>query len=448
MKRRDFLRGCCTAAVGAGVMPMTGFFNPLAFGAARGANGDILVYLFLRGGIDGLHLVVPYSGDERAAYEARRGALTIDTDILRRLGDSQWALHPRAGGEAGYPIGGASRWLVRLWDEGKLAIVQGTGMPTALSRSHFDAQAFIDLGTPGDKTTPDGWLTRYLQHATGLPAAQLSHAFGFASAQPLALMRADDAFTVTRAQDFRVDGFPWSWHEPGNEYVVGAHHRLVPLWQDGAGELGRAGRLAADALAEMRTIDFAGYTPTGGAEYPNSNFGAQLSNLAQLIKEDTGLVVSTLDYGGWDTHEGQGRPNPGNPTGYEYFGNQLEGLARGLDAFYTDLSSAPQGNLMNRVNIVMLSEFGRNIEANVSGGTDHGYGNLMLVLGGMVNGGQFHGEFPGLDKASDFEGQDVAVTTDFRQVLAESLVKRMGFPQNQLGQVFPDFDYTPLEVFL
>lgn len=448
MKRRDFLRGCCAAAVGAGIVPMTGFFNPLAFGASRGPGNDVLVYLFLRGGIDGLHLVVPYTGPERTAYDTRRGGLNIDPDILRRLGNSPWALHPRAGGEAGYPIDGPAQWLLRLWNEGDLAIIQGAGMPLPhLSRSHFDAQAWMDLGTPGDKTTPDGWLTRYLQQATGLPPAQLSRAFGFASTQPLSLMRADDAFTVNRAQDFRVDGFPWNWHEPNNGYVDGAHHRLVPLWDSGAGDLEQAGRLAAEALKEMREFDFGNYQPSGGAEYPDSTFGAQLSNLAQLIKEDTGLAVATLDYGGWDTHEGQGRPNPANPTGYEFFGNLLEGLARGLDAFHTDLSSAPQGNLMERVSIVMLSEFGRNIEANVSGGTDHGYGNVVLALGGAVNGGSFYGQFPGLDKGSDFEGQDLEVTTDYRRVLAEALVKRMAFPQQQLGKVFPEFDYEPLGLF-
>jgi uncharacterized protein (DUF1501 family) len=446
MKRRSFIKGCCLAA-GAGAMPAAAFFNPLQTG--RGSGHDVLIYLYLRGGIDGLHLVVPYAGLERVAYEQRRGNMIIDGNRLRPI-STDWALHPRAGGGPGDPVDSTPRWLQRLWLENRLAIVQGAGMPTHLSRSHFDAQAWMDLGTPGNKNTAQGWLTRYLQQATNLPEALLSHAFGFSSTQPLPLIGADQAFTIGSAQEFRVDGFHWSWHQSNPDIVghEGAHHRLFPLWQQGSTDLDEAGRLAADALQLMREMDFGAYQPEGPASYPDSRLGTQLRNLAQLIKADSGVVAATLDYGGWDTHQGQGIPNPGNPNHFDYYGNLVQGLAEAVDAFYTDLASSAQGNLMNRVSIVMLSEFGRNVTGNQSAGTDHGYGNLMLALGGAVNGGQFYGEFPGLDKASLFENQDLDTSTDFRQVLSEALVSRLGFPAAHLEQIFPSLDsYQPLGIF-
>jgi len=157
MRRRSFLAGCCAAAV-ASAVPATVFFRPLA--AASRSSNEVLVYLFLRGGMDGLHLVVPYAGAERGHYELLRENLAIPEANLRQI-DTHWALHPRAGGATGDGVDSTPKWLHRLWNEGHLAIVQGGGMPDNLSRSHFDAQAWMDLGTPGDKSTIDGWLTRY-----------------------------------------------------------------------------------------------------------------------------------------------------------------------------------------------------------------------------------------------------------------------------------------------
>jgi uncharacterized protein (DUF1501 family) len=448
--RRDFIKACCAAAAAGTTVPGMAYFN--AAGPGRGVGHDVIVYLFLRGGIDGLHLVVPSSGPERVAYEAiRHPGVLIPENNLRPLdAQGRWGLHPRAGGGPGDPVDSAPKWLQRLWVQNTLAIVQGCGMSTALSRSHFDAQAWMDLGTPGAKNTPTGWITRYLDSATGLPEAQLSSVFGFASTLPLALLGNNEAFTVSRAEEFRVDGFHWSWNNsnpdiPGHQ---GAHTRLADLWAQSPGLLGEKGRTTAEALSLMRDIAFDTYLPEGGAEYPGDGLGIQMQNLAQLIKQDTGLVAATLDYGGWDTHDGQGLPQPGNAGHYDYYGNRLEGLARSLDAFYTDLSQSSQGDLMNRVTVVVVSEFGRKVRGNQSNGTDHGYGNVMLAMGGLVNGGQFYGDFPGLDKSSLFENQDLDVTTDYRQVIAEALVRRMGFPSNDLEQVFPGLgSYQPLGIF-
>lgn len=454
IRRREFLKGA-GALAGAGLLPGSLLINPSAF--AAGSGQDVLVYLFLRGGIDGLHLLTPIAGSERVAYESRRSSLLVPEDRLRPI-DAQWGFHPRLGGAAGDAVGAPVQWLHRLYDQGRLAVVQGCGMSTAVNRSHFDTQAFIDLGTPGDKSTASGWLTRAAAVIPNLPQPLLSTSFAFAATAPRAVAGDPSAFSVSSAEEFRIDGFHWAWNDTNTGLAGhrGAHESLFPLWQGGGADFVPAGSTAAEALEYMRQIEFRTYDPNtrpdgyqaeGGASYPSGTLATQLRNLAQLIKLDTGIVAATLDFGGWDTHEGQGIPNPGNAGHYEYFGIRLEELSRALHAFYTDLAGSALGNLMNRVQVVVLSEFGRRVRSNGSGGTDHGYGNLMLALGGRVNGG-LHGQFPGLDDNSLFEGQDLDVTTDYRQVLAELLVDRMGVASADLAQVFPGLGgYQPIGVF-
>lgn len=454
IRRREFLKGAGVLA-GAGLLPGSLLINPSAL--AAGSGQEVLVYLFLRGGIDGLHLLTPIAGAERVAYESHRANLLVPEDRLRPI-DAQWGFHPRLGGGAGDVVGAPVKWLHQLYDQGRLAVVQGCGMPTTVNRSHFDTQAFVDLGTPGNKLTPSGWLTRAAAVIPNLPQPLLSTNFAFAATAPRAVAGDPGAFSVSSAEEFRIDGFHWSWNDtnsspPGHR---GAHESLFPLWLGEGPDFVPAGRVAAEALDYMRQIEFRpfdpntrpdGYQVEGGAVYPTGTLATQLRNLAQLIKLDTGIVAATLDFGGWDTHEGQGIPDPGNAGHYDYFGNRLEELSRALHAFYTDLAGSSQGNLMNRVQVVVVSEFGRRVRSNGSGGTDHGYGNLMLALGGRVNGG-LHGSFPGLDDLSLFEGQDLAVTTDFRQVLAELLVDRMGVAVGDLDHVFPGLgSYRPVGVF-
>lgn len=452
--RRDFLKGCCAAAIAAGSGNATAFFDPLALsGAKSAATGDVLVYVFLRGAIDGLHLVVPYSGSDRVAYESKRGSLAIPANRLRQIGSSPWAWHPRAGGGVADAISSTPKWLQRLYNANRLGIVHATGMPTP-NRSHFEAQAMMELGTPGVTGGSNGWLARYLAAISGtpgLPAPVIAPAFGFGGNLQTSLIGLDEAVGFNTAEQFRVDGFHWNWNNSnaGNG-ENGAPTQLLPLWS-GNSSLERAGRDAADALSFMRNYDFSanGYTPDGGAVYPSGTFGTQLRNLAQMLKSPikTGLIAAAIDHGFWDTHDGQGMPQPGNANQWDWFGNLAEELGRGLDAFYTDLNAyvIPNSggqNLMHKVTVIVQSEFGRRFRPNGSAGTDHGYGNIMLALGNRVNGGMMHGTFPGLDDNSLYEGQDVAVTTDFRQILSEALVDRMGFPTNQLPQVFPGFSYN------
>src|SRR5690606_12837522 len=254
--RRSFLKGCCAAAVAASA-PTFAWLNPAAAGSKGGVQHDVLVYLFLRGGIDGLHLVVPYSGAERVAYEAKRGNFGIPVERLRRIGNSAWGMHPRAGGAAGDAIGTAPKWLHKLYDQDRVAIIHAAGMPTAVTRSHFDAQAYIEFGTPGNKSAPKGWIARYLDNDTAMPAPMLSNAFGFGSTMPTTLYGRNDAISLASGQDFRLDGFHWSWND--SDASIGGHHgahmRVLPMWT-GNSALEQSGRAAADALEYMREIDF------------------------------------------------------------------------------------------------------------------------------------------------------------------------------------------------
>lgn len=437
--RRDFIKGCCAAAVAAGSGSAMAFFDPLALsGSKSAATGDVLVYVFLRGAIDGLHLVVPYAGADRVSYETVRGGLAIPVDRLRRIGSTNWGWHPRAGGGKGDGIASTPKWLQKLYNANRLAIVQATGMPVP-NRSHFEAQAMMELGTPGITGGDSGWLARYLSTISGtpgLPAPFIAPAFGFGSNMQTSLVGLNEAISFNNAEQFRVDDFHGSWNQRN------AHLQILPLWS-GNSSLERAGRETADALEYMREFDFSssGYTPGGGAVYPDISFGRQLRNLAQMLKSPikTGLIAAAVDHGFWDTHEGQGMPQPGVTNHWDWFGDMTEELGRGLDAFYTDLQAA---GLMDKVTVIVQSEFGRRFLPNGSAGTDHGYGNIMMALGNRVNGGTMHGPFPGLDDNSLFESQDVNVTTDFRQVLSEALVDRMGLPVNQLAQVFPGFSYN------
>lgn len=437
--RRDFIKGCCAAAVAAGLTPARAFFDPLAMGGSKGvSNQNVLVYVFLRGAIDGLHMLVPYSGPDRVSYVAKRGNLAIPTDRLRALnGVADWRLHPRAGGSESDSYGSSPKWLQKLYNDGRLGIVHSTGMPTP-NRSHFEAQAMMELGTPGITGGSSGWLARYLAAATGLPEPAIAPAYGFGSNLQTSLIGLNEAISFNNAQQFRIDNYHWSWNNTNSsiEGHRGAHTQIYPLW-NGNSSLERAGRDAADALEYMRTVDFANYVPGGGAEYQSNTFATQLRHLAQMLKDpdiSRGLIAAAVDHGFWDTHESQGMPGS-----WDWFGNLTEELSRGLHAFYADLNAA---GLMNKVTVIVHSEFGRRFLPNASAGTDHGYANIMMALGNRVNGGQLHGEFPGLDDLSLFQGQDVAMTTDFRQVISEALVDRMGLPANRLSQVFPGFSYN------
>ena len=446
--RRDFLKGCTVASLAAGASSNAfAYFAPADF-APSAATNDTLVVVFLRGAMDGLSLLPPGAGSPyRADYEGARSGTRIPTSgsgAALSLNGTTWALHPRATG------------LRNLFNTNHLAFIVAAGQsqPTPVIRSHFDAQANLEFGFGGGTGNNVGWLTRHLASG-GLPAVVPLPATSLGNITASSLLGSSDAITMNSASDYRLDGFHWSWEEDDSANgLVGAVTRMHALWSSNATQLESAGMETMASLDLLRPINFGlyhatnnpgGYQPSGGANYElasNQGFGDQLRNVAQLIKSNLGMRVATIDLGGWDTHVGQG--NPANT--YDYFGNQVESLSQGLSAFYTDLASASSGNLMARTSVIVVSEFGRRVQENADGGTDHGYGNVMIALGGAVNGGQVYGTFPGLATANLYQGTDVAVTTDYRRIVSEALIRRMGNPN--IYYVFPGYSgYTPMGIF-
>lgn len=438
--RRTLLKGfgAATLAAGSSGKAKAWFASDDLLPAA--ATDDALVVVFLRGAMDGLSLLPPSgSSPDRGFYEQYRDQTRVPSSGtgagLALASTPNWILHPRASK------------LRDLYNSQHLAFIVGAGQasPVPVIRSHFDAQANLEFGFGGGTGNSIGWLTRHLISG-GLPANVPLPAVSMGSITAASLLGSSDAITMGAGNDFRLNSFHWSWDEsdPQIPGLVGAVTRMNALWS-GTSALEVAGAETLDSLALLRNVDFSGYTPGGGANYspdPNHStgeFGRQLRDIACLVKQGVGLRAATIDLGNWDTHVGQGNPR----QSYDWFGNQVQILSDALSAFYTDLSSGGT-NYMNRVSVIVVSEFGRRAIENSDGGTDHGYGNVMLALGGRVNGGQVYGNFPGLENL--YENTDVGVTTDYRRVISEALIRRMGNPN--VYYAFPGYaGYAPMNIF-
>ncbi len=430
LTRREFVKGCCSAAV----VGTAGSSLMFADDAVAAANSyDTVVHLFLRGGIDGLNLVVPIDGADRIFYEEARPSLKIEA--TGTYGALPLTLGTGAG--TGFGLHPAASGLRDIWNDGKLAIVHACGMATAVTRSHFDAQLYIDLGTPGKYGTATGWMTRAWQsRPAGTPAATLP-ALGVSGTQPAGLLGATDALTMSNASEFALNAGAYAWQKIRSDSPAGfrgLNETLADLWSGQTGiELN--GRRADLALKTIGQQSFSALPAT----WPSGGFAEQLWTIAQSIRFNLGLRYATLDLGGWDTHEGQGTAG----SGYHYYQNKINELSSALAAFYAELNGTGQ---MSRVTVIVQSEFGRRVRANADGGTDHGYGNPLLVLGGAVNGRRFYGSWPGLnpETLSPTFG-DVPVTTDYRRVFSEIMIRRMANPS--LSTVFPGYSgYAPLGI--
>lgn len=423
--RRGFVTGCSAA-----IAALAGSrFNSLAFAQGGGGNDEILVVLFLRGGQDGLNLVVPSAGFDRGRYEALRPTL--------RLPAATVAAHPLGslpGPDGAVQLGfhPAAAPLHELFVDGHLSVVVAAGM-AANERSHFDSMAWMELGTPGINNTASGWITRHLASAANLPPSMLMPSVSVGGLQALSQLGSYETVNLGSVDDFTLSTGPWSAREA--QRVA-----LRNMYEGDTSWLHQAGLQALDAVDIVELYAGGGYTPRPGAVYPETWFGDNLKTIAQFAKLGLGLRVATLDLGGWDHHENEAVP--GAPTQGVY-ADLVDELARGLKAFWEDLDDPLAGHPAQRLTLIVMSEFGRRAAENSDIGTDHGHGNNLLVLSGHATGG-LHGSWPGLREELLNEG-DLEVTTDFRRVLSEVLVRRLGNPR--LDQIFPGYTgYQPLGV--
>jgi uncharacterized protein (DUF1501 family) len=310
-----------------------------------------------------------------------------------------------------------------LWKQGHLAIAHAAGSPDP-SRSHFDAQDFMESGTPGIKATEDGWLNRAL-HDLPSPADKVAfRAIAMGPSLPRTLSGSEPAVAINNIGDFGVGGRS-AWAAPIANIFESMYSESVDTVLHGTG------RETFDAVKMLKSADPSQYRPAFGANYPRGRFGDSLRQLAQLIKANLGVQVAFADIGGWDHHV-----NEGNTQGQ--LANVLGDFSQSLAAFWTDL-----GDLGEDTVVITMSEFGRTARENGTRGTDHGHANVMFVLGGPVKGGKVYGRWPGLDQSHLYEGRDLAVTTDFRNVIGEALDHHLG--NKSLSKVFPGFETNSQE---
>ena len=402
--RRVFLRDSALAVVGATAIPS--FLTRAVFGSARtGSRLERLVVVFQRGAADGLNIVVPHG--ERAYY-AMRPSINIPRNQVLDL-DGFFGLHPSLAP------------LQPLWNQRHLAIVHAAGSPDP-TRSHFDAQDFMESGTPGLKATTDGWLNRSLRSLPTSASKSAFRAISLGPSLPRILTGAEPAVAVSNINDFGVGG--------RNQRTSSIANTFEAMYDESSDAvLHGTGRETFAAVKMLKSADPAKYAPAKGADYPRGRFGDSLRQLAQLIKADLGVQVAFADIGGWDHHV-----NEGSTQGQ--IANVLREFSQSLSAFWIDL-----GDLADDTVIVTMSEFGRTARENGNRGTDHGHANVMFVMGGPVKGGRVYGQWPGLDQSQLYEGRDLAVTADFRRVLGEAISRHLG--NERLDQVFPAFESQP-----
>lgn len=432
MNRRAFMKSGALAMVTMGLSPSflrrTVFAGELLAGnAAKGGRGKTLICLFQRGAADGLNVLVPH-GDPfyyqhrqaiaiaRPSARVAQGAAVVDLD-------GYFGLHP------------ALAPLKPLWDRGMLAPVHAVGSPSS-TRSHFDAQDYMESGTPDRKGTRDGWLNRYLAtRGTCESCAPGSASHGPAAGSGDASHAATPfrAVAMTAQTPRILEGpAPVVAMNSIDEFTIRSNsgdlsQRIEALYQTGhADVVHAAGGEMLDAMKVLKAANPRQYAPANGAEYPRSPFGQHLLQIAQLIKAGVGLEVAFADVGGWDTHVNQGGANG-------QLANRLDDFARAIAALVTDL-----GDRMADVTIMTMSEFGRTARQNGTGGTDHGHAGALFVVGGSVHGGKVHGKWPGLAPEQLYEGRDLALTTDFRTVFGEVAQKALG--AERIDLLFPGFD--------
>jgi uncharacterized protein (DUF1501 family) len=404
MNRRFFLHRGALAVAGTAAIPS--FLVRSVIAEAAGAPGKRLVIIFQRGAVDGLNVVVPY---HEKNYYSMRPTIAIPQNKVVDL-DGFFGLHPSLAA------------FKPLYDQGHLAIVHAAGSPD-MSRSHFDAQDYMESGTPGVKGTDTGWLNRALQaedlrHRCAGTCEQHTafRALALGAEVPLTLAGKVPAIALNN-----VNGFSIAGRGPNPSPAASAFEAMYA----GSGDhiLHTAGDETFEAVKMLRDANPAQYQPAAGANYPNSEFGNSMKQIAQLLKANLGVEVAFTDVSGWDTHQNQGGVNG-------QLANRLTDFSASIAAFWRDM-----GDSAGDITLVTMSEFGRTAHENGTGGTDHGHANAMFVLGGQVKGGKVYGKWPGLANEQLNQGRDLALTTDYRAVLGEVVAHTLG--ADNLEMIFP-----------
>jgi len=411
MNRRFFLKSGSIALASVGMsLSAPAFLERVVLGnALTGGKRKTLIAIFQRGAVDGLNMVVPFG--ESNYYEFRPG-ISIPKPAAGNAEaaidlDGFFGLHPSLSS------------FKPLWDAKQLAIIHACGSPDN-TRSHFDAQDYMESGTPGVKSTSDGWLNRYLQSKQD-PDQSSFRAVSMTKQMPRVLQGRAPAISMANLSDFTIRA------GQSSEKIQNSFEAMYATKSNDV--LAATGRETFEAVNYLKKVSPEQYKPENGAQYPRTQFGNSLLQIAQLIKAGVGLEVAFTDIDGWDTHV-----NQGNSRGQ--LGNLLQQFSSGIAALHQDL-----GQRMDDVVVLTMSEFGRTVRENGNRGTDHGHANAMFVLGNSVRGGKVYGSWPGLKSDQLYEGRDLALTTDFRDVFGEIATRHLG--NTNTKSLFPGYSLTP-----
>lgn len=368
-----------------------------------------LIVIFQRGAMDSLNAVIPYG---ESAYYDLRPSLAVP----RPQNDKQPNNPAAIDLDGFFALNPALAAFKPIYDTGQLAIVHAVGSPDT-TRSHFDAQDYMEAGTPGVKSTSDGWLNRYLQAKPDKTASPF-RAVAMGPNLPRTLQGKAPSLAMNNINDFGIRG--------GGPSAAALQGGFEAMYEQSVNEALRGtGRETFEAVKMLKRINPSQYKPLPEANYPRGRFGDSLKQIAQLIKSDIGLEVAFTDIGGWDTHANEG-------TGQGQLANRLLEFSNGIAALYADLKDRA-GDVV----ILTMTEFGRTVKENGNRGTDHGHASCMFVLGGNINGGKVLGKWPGLQNSQLYEGRDLALTTDFRDVFSEIAMRHLG--ATNLNTVFPGY---------
>lgn len=411
VSRRNFLKLGSGAAL---ALAAPAWLPRVSLASSFASNRDVVVSIFLRGGVDGLSMVPPFT--DSAYYKLRPGI----------------AVQPPGGGskaaldlDGSFGFAPAMEPLMEAYDAGDLLVVHACGLESP-TRSHFEAQHNMEVGQGEPPATLfTGWLGRHLATTAPASSSAILRAIGVGYGLQRTLAGAPQALPIKDMANFGFAGAAAT--AAAREAVVEA---MYAAYND---PLKTAAVDTVQTIDLLDKIDFAGYKPAGGAKYPGEEFGEALKSTAALIKADIGVEAIAIDLGGWDTHDNQGAIDG-------WMATLMTMLSEGLGTFYTDLYSGSS----NDVVVIAMSEFGRNAKENGSAGSDHGHAGVMLALGGNIAGGRVLANWPGLGNGQLYAGQDLAITIDYRDIITEILTKRAG--NTDPGALFPDKGYQAKEL--